>query len=719
MANSYIGTTPAYRESSPPGQSAEQASFSGYRDQGRATPEETAVQRAIEASLQDCNTNFLPPVSIAGQTESSNNLKTLGRPSSSGRDARSERLKNVDAFLNAQYERLQTQLPPISDAFGDTYIYIDPPTQQAGEHPAIYQMICDHYSKPFTIKSEVLKSLDSSFFDNVLGPTAQHRVLRRRRLVNKLQSEIKYVVDLTPPNEGEDAVYLLTELSCPEGLLKWSQATQRWNIAAGLIGGEDDFSPALLDAIQRGSTFGDFSPPDLDTSDDGASPIAKLKEKPVPLEYSPVRHRSAIERVLIAVTGGDPKIDSAPKLWTTFAIAKYLNIKDHKLVDYIIRWLRAPPNTYFIEVFPEICLKIADGLQNADLCRDTFALLVGEWALSTTCQGCSIPGFDGTHNVHGRKTGDVDFDNYKQRLEYASKAFRERIIHEYEEFAGAHMKWLETTEEFGKLMQYASEGSPGFADDLVGLMDMLRAYVRGSVKFVLCSNFDQMAGPVADHAGGEELFPTTMFRDTWRHLLPRQRILTRSFWVAVSMMQHRSTSSNPDTILYFTADWNRALFNTTADNIEKIPMDVLKDKISTCCKKYAQEFFMPNSHIRKSAEARAEKYPKLTSSDTKGKGKDTIVFPQDRSLLYPDPATGPVTSFGKQTPKASDDYQSMFRKRKAGYFLWSELNELSDEDYAWHCKVGSRFEDTNDVIREMSMSSSFSYPVYTMLTSHR
>ena len=702
MANSSLNTNSAYRELSPPGQSTTQVSFTAYGEGHHDAREETAVQQAIEASLQDCNTNFLPPASIAGQTEASEKLDPPSRSSSFGKDARSERLKNVDAFFNAQYERLQTQLPPLSDAFADTCIYIDPPTRQAGEHPAIYQMICDRYSKPLTIKSTALKSLNSSFFDNALGPTAQHRVLRRRRLVNKLQPEIKYVVDLTPPNEGEDAVYLLTELSCPEGLLKWSQATQRWNIAAGLIGGEDDFSPALLDAIQHGSTIGDSLPPVLDTFDDRGSPITKLKEKPVLLEYSPVRHRSAIERVLIAITGGDPKIDSAPKLWSTFAIAKYLEIRDHKLVDYIIRWLRAPPNTYFIEVFPEICLKIADGLQNADLCRDTFALLVGEWALSTACQGCSIPGFDSTHNVHGRRTGDVDFDNYKQRLEYASKAFRERIINEFEELAGAHMKWLETTEEYGKLMRYASEGSPGFADDLVDLMDMLRAYVRGSIKFVLCSNFDQMAGPVADHAGGEDLFPTTMFRDTWRHLIPRQRILTRSFWLALSMMQHRSSSSNPDTALYFTADWNRVLFNTTADNIEKIPMDLLKDKISTCCKGYAREFFMPNSQIRKSAEARAEKYPKPASSDTKGKAKHTLAFSQvESSLLCPDLAKGSLTSFGKQAPKASDGYQSIFRKNKVGYFHWSELNDLSDEDFAWHCKLGAKFEDTNGVIREM------------------
>lgn len=42
-------------------------------------------------------------------------------------------------------------------------------------------------------------------------------------------------------------------------------------------------------------------------------------------EYCPVRHRAGIARLLKILEGKDPRLDSAPKVWTLFVLAKYFD----------------------------------------------------------------------------------------------------------------------------------------------------------------------------------------------------------------------------------------------------------------------------------------------------------------------------------------------------------------------------------------------------------
>lgn len=41
------------------------------------------------------------------------------------------------------------------------------------------------------------------------------------------------------------------------------------------------------------------------------------------LEYSPIRHRTGIERLLQAIEGKNPRLDSAPKVWTLVVLADH------------------------------------------------------------------------------------------------------------------------------------------------------------------------------------------------------------------------------------------------------------------------------------------------------------------------------------------------------------------------------------------------------------
>ena len=432
--------------------------------------------------------------------------------------------------------RLDHGLPKFCDHSGDTWVFIDPPTQEFGLGDAGYTGYIERYNEPFIIPARVLLELRSPFFERLFSPNYQFRVIRRRGLVGKLPTGIKYVLDLTPPTEGEDAVYLTTQLCCSEGVLKWFKSNERWGVSNSLVGGLEEYTPLQpLPDHQSGS-----SPP---IRIPGSPQPANNQEQSMPLEYTPLRHRAAIERVLIAVQGQEPRIDSAPKLWTTYAIAKYFEITHSPLTDYIVRWLRAYPNSYFIEVLPEVSLKVADGLECQQLCRDAFSILVGEQALRDTrrCRD-GAPGFG--YSVHGRKQDDLP-EIYQTRIEYASKALLDRVTAIFQNLVGAEMPWLEQLPELNKLL---SNDQPGVktSSALTMLKVQLKAYVRGAIYKILCSNFFQLPNAKDFMHSDDDLYPTITWTEIWNTLLPCERMMTRSFWRVLDNQDFVCGRSNLD-----------------------------------------------------------------------------------------------------------------------------------------------------------------------------
>lgn len=468
--------------------------------------------------------------------------------------------------------RLATEMHMLNDPNGDTYVFIDPPAQQPEQDNYSYLRYCERYKNPLRMQKKKIMLLGCSFFNDAFRPDAQRSVTRRRGLVNRLPKPIKYVLDLTPRTEGEFVAYLTAELCCPEGVRKWYQAGERWNVSRMLIGGQEEYAAPFRLREDRAqnvddSTISGTVPMAVERVvqplgsgsevsreqqvGDSYSPITTPKNvpknNPVPLEYSPVRHRSAIERVLhAAVENLDPKIDSAPKLWTTFVVAKHYGIKRSALTDYIVRWLRASPNSYFLEVLPETSLKISDGLECLELCRDTFAILVGEEALANAyrCRKALPAG----RTVHGRKPEDLP-ETYQTRLEYASKAFMERITAQFETLADERMTWVDDLPEFRKL-SVPELSNALHRPDYSNLMINLKAYLQGRIYWILCNDCSLSSGPLADSKSdvnvieGKDLFPTTKFHATWRQLRPRERIFTRSFWKLLNQSQYSWQASN-------------------------------------------------------------------------------------------------------------------------------------------------------------------------------
>ncbi|MCJ1451457.1 hypothetical protein MMC28_001794 [Mycoblastus sanguinarius] len=640
----------------------------------RAPDEDVQMQNAIQLSLKSRTDNM---AAVQGAPAESN---------TNGTDQNLRTRVSIDDMIQDLSLRAALELPLFHDSHGDTYLYIDPPEMQPEQDYLDYELYVKRYKQPILVKKEALVALNSPFFEKAFGPTAQFRLLRRRKLVDKLPPHVKYVIDLTPPSEGEEAVYLTTLLCCSEGVRLWYQSSEIWKVSKILVGGQEEYSSirpkyvsipiqqstqaisqlanllgqtANMPAISEPSEGADtgpsnavdfslcgkprqsaekkkknkplilekanealnkwtsgnwtsvrFSPyPKSNQSAKTAKPTtpsflqgpegsatrnvpksSAIMHKRIPLEYTPVRHRSAIERVLAAIQGADPKLDSAPKMWTTFAVAKYFEITNSPLTDYIIRWLRAYPNSYFLEVLPEISLQIADGLQVYDLARDTFAILVGEEALDTL-RRARDPKSVYKRSTFGRKKEDLP-EHIHTRVEYASKSFLERISNEFAHFVGDEMAWVGNLPEYQKLLPYTQlKLQPAVAS----LRTLLKDYVRGTIYKLLSVNYDTLPKPDLPYEGGNDLYPRLDRAIVWSKLSANERILSRSFYEALISFKMFKGKSNLDIQEGWDQDWDTVKLTT----MEKRELDrgtyreIMTEELKCLIRSFEPLFYNP------------------------------------------------------------------------------------------------------------------------------
>ena len=483
------------------------------------------LQEAIEQSLR-------PPTYVQ---PTSQKIKELDPPVHTCQNRVS-----IDDRINAMTKQVAVELPPVNDPMGDTLIYIDPPQRQPEQDEYDYEQYIKRYTLPMRMKKHTLTRY-SPGLAKLFGPTQQYRFRRRRKLANELPANVKYVIDLTPPSEGEDAVFLTTELCCSEGVRLWFQSNQIWNVSKTLVEGAEEYSsvsPLLyLTQQQRIS-----KPTEWKESGGLKVPVGSNTEATssttMPLEYSPVRHRYAIERVLSALQGNDPILDSATKVWTTFAVAKNFEITHSPLEDYIIRWLRAYPNSYFLEVLPEVSHQIAIGLQNCDLARESFAILVGEEALDSLRHARESR----SNTRFGRKKEALP-EQIHTRIEYASKSFLERINNDFEGFVANGMRWIDNLLEVRRLSAYTQ---PELQQTIQKLKDLLKDYVRGTIYRVLYADYGTVPGPDLHRDGGHDLLPRVDRATVWATMSLGERILSRTYWDALRSFTLLQGTSNLD-----------------------------------------------------------------------------------------------------------------------------------------------------------------------------
>ena len=456
---------------------------------------------------------------------------------------------SIDDRINDMTKQAAVELPTVYDPMGDTLIYIDPPQRQPEQDEYEYELYIKRYTVPMLMKKHTLTRY-SPGLAKLFGPSEQYRFLRRRKLANRLQGNVKYVIDLTPPSEGEDAVFLTTELCCSEGVRLWYQSNQIWSVSKTLVEGAEEHSsvspkpvsrpllqipyPAQRQRISKLTEWKELGGHKVPVGSD-TEPTCSTT---MPLEYSPVRHRYAIERVLSALQGKDPILDSATKVWTTFAVAKNLEITHSPLEDYIIRWLRAYPNSYFLEVLPEVSHQIADGLQNCNLAWDSFAILVGEEALDSLRDAH----LSRSYTRFGRKKEALP-EHVHTRIEYASKSFLERINNDFEDFVANGMRWIDELPEVRRLCAYAQ---PELQQTIQKLKDLLKDYVHGTIYRVLYADYRTVPGPDLHRDGGQDLLPRVDRATVWATMTLGERILSRTYWDALRSFTLLQGFSNLD-----------------------------------------------------------------------------------------------------------------------------------------------------------------------------
>jgi hypothetical protein len=193
---------------------------------------------------------------------------------------------------------------------GDTLVVISYPNDQELYNPAGFKLS----SKNHRVHSEKILATGSGVFQKLLSDRAQQRALKRAgyNSSNPLPTGIKYVLDLTPPDEGDDAVELISNLSCSHGIRRWAKIGTSFGVDKKLVTGRDEFVRPRHYPIEEHNLS-------LSPNEDGS-----VNEDEI-LEYCPVRHRAGIERLLRLIEGRDPRLDSAPKILTLAVLGKYFD----------------------------------------------------------------------------------------------------------------------------------------------------------------------------------------------------------------------------------------------------------------------------------------------------------------------------------------------------------------------------------------------------------
>ncbi|OLN97310.1 hypothetical protein CCHL11_01282 [Colletotrichum chlorophyti] len=361
---------------------------------------------------------------------------------------------------------------------GDTLVFVDYPTPSK----PVDNVGCFFYawnSVQFRMPSEKLLATGSAKFAEMLSPTYQFRVQRRRKMVNKLPPGVKFVLDLTPPSEGDELVFQMTEVSLTPGLINWWTAFDKHSVDDYVVSGHDDvcscwkdksseqpniittmladvsssesrrdeeeendpqMNRAITAAIQRSvydvvpqigmrnhrahTTTTGLSTALLEKKSKGdfsAEPVPAYRKIP---DYCPFRHRVNILRLCCMIANKQVSIDSAPRMWTLVAVAKILDCTSI-VSDSVLQWIMSPNNTVFIEVLPEESLQLGVALKLEGVTRSAFRILVNELAIEEAAQPNGVPKA-AAYTVFGRKRHDPG-DDLNNLIQHAARAMVERI----------------------------------------------------------------------------------------------------------------------------------------------------------------------------------------------------------------------------------------------------------------------------------------------------
>ncbi|KAM0524490.1 hypothetical protein ACHAPE_000584 [Trichoderma viride] len=383
-------------------------------------------------------------------------------------------LTSDEAILSSRFVEL-CRLRSVSTELdkGDTLVFIDYPEikRRYSEQTDCYGI--KYSSQTFRVHSEKLLATGSTKFIEMLNPTYQFRIQRRKKLTKSLPEGIKYVLDLTPPSEGDDLVFQMTQLSLTPGIIKWWAANDLHKVTSWLVTGHDDIcscgqrpipgwgvpkdegkgkaqaqsvskEPIPNDDSNNNANNTNNADKDKDKDKDNTSsekvipptshdliskkmhginrPYETPKYRDIP-DYCPTRHRNNIIRLLMMIEGHDVMLDSANRVWTLVGLAKIFDCPS-VVRDPVTQWIMYNENTRFIEVLPEEAFQIGFSLELAQVTQCAFRILVNELALkeASTSSGRDL----NRVTIFGRRLGNLD-DELRNIVQHAARALVERV----------------------------------------------------------------------------------------------------------------------------------------------------------------------------------------------------------------------------------------------------------------------------------------------------
>ena len=401
---------------------------------------------------------------------------------------------------------------------GDTLVFVDVPTSHKDSRCLVS---CDGVvpaSQMFRVHSEKLLALTESEFPQMLdNEIYQARVKRRRKLEPDVMEGIKYLLDLTPPREGDDLVFQMTELSLTPGIINWWNANLIHKIPTALTRGHDDIcacrqrravdndqqrkkhtseteeqdSANLVPSQPATGSQGNHvlimppEPADLDKARHaGQTHLGKTPlEFQIP-DYCPFRHCNSIVRLMLMVEGKTVNLNSAARVWTMVGISKIFECSS-VVRDQVAQWVML--NAQFVEVLPEEAIRIGYSLRLPQLTQASFRILVNELALDEA--GKQSPRSQVT--IFGRRRGDVG-DEASNAIQHAAQAFSDRIAGGNARLQNADILDLWNTPQWQRLRSIekllVNENDGSFEDALASLgrlIDALSYQVPHKVRLAL------------------------------------------------------------------------------------------------------------------------------------------------------------------------------------------------------------------------------------------
>ncbi|XMA18193.1 hypothetical protein WAI453_010984 [Rhynchosporium graminicola] len=516
---------------------------------------------------------------------------------------------------------------------GDTLVIVRFPN-----NVPVYDTTGFQLSDTHRVNSHKLKAASPIFKKALEDDWQQHRFKRRNKLLGCLPPGIVYVLDLTPPDEGDDALELTALLSCSLGIRRWFKSEFSGIAAAhGLVGGQDETTvhPDDLKAQEAPATEKEHDTNKADTymKNDGiygraftdgntdATLEQKIRESNARctqpanqqsgntqqeseytkthiditkdleiLDYCPIRHRTGIERLLQIIEGKDPRLDSAPKVWTLAVLAAHFECAN-SVVDYIITWMIAEPNCKIFEILPEDCLRIGLMLQNEVATGYAFTILVSEEALRVGTVR-SYPGNQPNANFaagkqftkFGRARESLDEDTLNL-IQHAGRNFHARIEEQITNLMSPNMNWLFDLPEFTKILKIRDFMEANAATcfrlrdikNTKTLMNELVAYVRGRLLWCFYQPLDASERHIwKEHRAQEQNLRgqgVSISDDVHNELGEHEKILTRSFWSQLRMLKWVLGDQTCATNLIRDEVWPRSAANTVLDSRARAAAD--------------------------------------------------------------------------------------------------------------------------------------------------